>query len=461
MSILTRVSLFVGVLCFFCILNVDAYAVSGKVDVDPGQWKYLDKFCFQSEGTLTIKIWPNKDYPEQKLHLYHDVVGIDDVYGTGDSCDWKTHKAPYSIPLAPDLTANVSWDDPIEHHITIVGMRPRWWWIAISNCKSVLYHNGEELRYAEKIHIPKYEFEFHNEDGLLTKHFSYDEQGILLADIFAFLLLFVILGLCAFSLYKKSTEGDYADPTVQLLKMLVGIVMIHIFTKFLQLVEKGNYARDGVFHAGFYQATTFFDLIPQLLLLGLFVAVAKGWQISSAEVRDKRVIAEVMFTYFILYIFLYAWTFNIPDPRVSYIYQTPPGVMMVFARIAGLIWYLLSLVVTFSKESSESKKMFFSYFGLFGATWFLSLPLIALGASILEDWNRRKVVEIITTYFTIGSYFVFWLIFRTHEEYSSFADLRNTIGSDQYDEEVPDDAGEIQMTQQYDGAIPTTDAYDD
>jgi len=58
--------------------------------------------------------------------------------------------------------------DGSEFHLTFKSRRPRWWFVAATDCD----HSG--------VHLHQSKIVFTNPGGIFKKHFSYDHQGQIL-----------------------------------------------------------------------------------------------------------------------------------------------------------------------------------------------------------------------------------------------------------------------------------------
>jgi len=374
------------------------------------QFVFVDRFCFDKEGGEVIFKVDRSDkehHKNTKLLLFHDLPGsggFESIYKKTTSCEAK-------VAMAQDSAVfDIDHPEGMKKWRVLEGMRAHWWYAAFVNC------DQKDPGWTERVAVPRYQITFENNNkSIFRRHFSHDEQGIYESDIVLFVLL--TIGVCLFLHTYKKIASETNHPTKHVMKFLTIITAINLFNKILQLIERGEYSRNGIAPDKLHELTLFIDLIPQTLLIALFVAVAQGWMISADKVRDIRGIAEVTFGYFVLLVVLFAWSFSFDPAEVLYVYSSAPGICVVIARIILFAWFLTGIIETSWVEADQSKRCFFLSFGGFGAFWFLSLPLTVMLAQGLDDWNRRKVVEILGGWITVISYFVIWAIFRSASSY--------------------------------------------
>jgi hypothetical protein len=71
--------------------------------------------------------------------------------------------------------------------------------------------------------------------------------------------------------------------------------------------------------------------------VGLFVWIAKGWQISSGRPRDPRLVGEVLLLYLTCSIAVYWWSFHLDDALyVLYVFQVQPTAQTLICPLSHL-----------------------------------------------------------------------------------------------------------------------------
>jgi hypothetical protein len=364
---------------------------------DNTQWTLLSKFCFDSEGgTLTVKATTAGGiYKGQQFAFYHDMPegGFSSVYNTGNSCGRKVQRSERAMNVSLPVFASAE-----GKVFDIIGGRPRWWYVVLANC------------HAESVALESFDIEFTNTGGKYTQQFSKDEEGVFESAIVAILVLLIEIGLLSVWFMRgRKLQGHRGH---QVLAIVLVCVVVDFFGTFLQLLHFDSYSSDGVGLPDLQDFTTFLSIFPELIIIGLFVWIAKGWQISGNRPRDARSVAEMLLLYLVAAIVLYWWSFQEDDHvYVLYMYQSPPGYIMVVMRVLTCLWFLSSLSETWRFEKDSAKKSFYQGFTLFGCLWFLSLPIIVIVSEVMDTWNRKKTVEIMTHLVMYTTYFLMWLLF--------------------------------------------------
>lgn len=194
----------------------------------------------------------------------------------------------------------------------------------------------------------------------------------------AFHMLAVIMHIAHRSCYTHASSCcDY---------LVFVLVLLHTHTSALRIPpprattrRSDAYAADGIGKVGVDDFGLALEQIPQLLLVALFICVGKGLYISTQTIKDVRSVVEVMVLYLIASIVLLYWSYTQENIATSeYAYLTAPGMCIIVLRLVTLLWFLSCFQATWRQERMQYKRNFYLGFGLFGAMFFLALPIIAL-----------------------------------------------------------------------------------
>jgi len=97
------------------------------------------------------------------------------------------------------------------------------------------------------------------------------------------------------------------------------------------------------------------------------------------------------------YLTLFIWENVGVDPGSTlYIYQSPPGIIILVFRALTMLWFIWTLRATYTEENHPAKRTFYLWFGIACVGWFLALPLITIiAAGTPNAWNELKTVTIL------------------------------------------------------------------
>lgn len=253
--------------------------------------------------------------------------------------------------------------DPVRTMVTVrktlffASDQERWFYIAVGNCDinctSVTGSCGGSLDV-------DYDLELTNGDTFLTRHFSADEAGV-----FEMSLVFVIAqsGLLAgcYFVCRALAEVDKLHHTV---KVLVASVGVQFLSQFLDLVQYGAYASDGIGSPGLKVTARLLRNTADLLLIVLLIVVGKGWTICVKKIsaQSRWRIAVFATAYFCLFVVLEVVNGpSLTDPAVViYAYDTPPGYLLCVMRVLAMVWFWRAVQVTLRKY--HTKKGFYKKF---------------------------------------------------------------------------------------------------
>jgi len=177
---------------------------------------------------------------------------------------------------------------------------------------------------------------------------------------------------------------------------------------------------DGVENPSYLDFANLIDLIPEVIMIGLFVLISKGWQISEAnfgrlysnDKGGKRTTVEYLIFYLGCSIALYAWSLKEGKPyETKFIYQSAPGYMIMALHLLTAFWFISNLIKTARHARILVVRAFYVVFAFFGVSYMLVLPICIVVAEFLYDYNRSKAVIITQIVLNLFVYVFFFLIF--------------------------------------------------
>jgi hypothetical protein len=110
--------------------------------------------------------------------------------------------------------------------------------------------------------------------------------------IVSFVVLLGLIGGC--SIFYGRLRKDETDLAHHVLIVVLGTMCVQATAIILQLAHLTKYSVDGIGLHGARNASLFFEQIPPLILVALFIVIAKGLFISSRTLRDARSVIEVL-----------------------------------------------------------------------------------------------------------------------------------------------------------------------
>jgi len=410
-------------LLLFFLWTMEGKTLLGHFYRHNTQWAFLGRFCYDTDGgTVKMRAVPDPKYPSQMFVFYDNgEFNFWSHYGKKTSCRHKLRGSharhiklsnplinrTQELPIASQFQiAHPYWPTPDPDkafpEYTVNRRGARWWYLVVANCEG------------ENIGIFDYEIVFKNGGGYFTQHFSGNEHGIFESLIVALIFVILILLLVGYSYWKQITKFNQYDGLTLWLFVAIVITFISIV---IQIVHKAQYAKDGI---GFLEAdefTNFLDLVPQTMLVWMFINVSKGWMISSHPIRDKRSSLEAIFIYFWCLVAIVWWAFESYDPAIEdYIFDSPPGVVLVVIHLIMVLWFISELQVTWNRDQgiAPAKRNLYISFGILGTLWFLCVPTVLMVAVLLPAKYvvyGKKIVVILETFSLLVTYWTLWVMF--------------------------------------------------
>lgn len=421
----------------------------GSFFSDNTQWALLDTFYFDEQGGyLRVEdIMMDTRFPNQELALYHDDPGTPGAYATlhasSASCEYKLLQSAKVLDLNH---TKLQYDEETEDYLffNFKTTMARKWHIVLANCDV-----GEVGPLgSEGVGLMNYKFTWLNginEHGTkFTYQFSKDETGIFEMMIASLLFLVILIGTCGAFYYKL--RQDDTDLAHKVLFAVLVTMSVHLLSVILQLAHRNSYSKNGVGLPEAQAASLVLDNVTQLLMVALFISIAKGLYISSEHLRDVRTILEIMALYFIATVFLLYWSYNLQNVALDeYAYATWAGKCITWLRVITIFWFLSSLRTTFRRERKDFKRNFYLLFGLFGVAHLAVVPISAAVATNSRAYNRVKAIVLFEQIAMLATYTVWIVLFCVKRDYVRKTD-NSMEGHGQLQQEDFTDIGHHQQT---------------
>ncbi|XP_046979977.1 transmembrane protein 145-like isoform X3 [Schistocerca americana] len=261
-----------------------------------------------------------------------------------------------------------------------ISSRPRWWFLAISNCKSV---KGLNL---------KYKFLMTNgPDGdFWHMHFSADEFYVmpqLIGYFCIYIMLVVAVTVCSVRLKsRKLYHSTYKLFYVSVVLQLFGITFL--------MCAYAQYGLHGINCPGMKTIGQMLEIASEVVFLLLLLLIAKGFTITRARLRLPGAVKLTIFmsVYVVASIVLFVYKLLFFDPgKVLYLYESPAGYGLIMLRICA--WGMFVYSIVFTVKYNPAKVTFYYPLNMIGTLWFVSGPVFILAAnSLIDKWVRESVV---------------------------------------------------------------------
>ncbi|XP_076310961.1 transmembrane protein 145-like isoform X2 [Tachypleus tridentatus] len=369
--------------------------------------------CLNTGGFRTTWSIPRQDYEIQNILLYFDSSRQwPSVYKTDKTCLEKEAVLSVSRGQVINLTSTspgsgceieVSPSGKSMYHCSryriFESVRPRWWFIAVSNCNS---SKGVKL---------KYHFVMTNDEkNYWFKHFSADEFYILQTDVtFATLYCLLILASCfeAHTLHARHLlHVTYKLYMASLIFECAGISCLCIFY--------GVFAHDGIGLPVFKLLGRLLEAISTMVFLLLLILISKGYTVTRGRLKPltSAKIGVFMTVYTVVYSTLFIYEKKVFDPgEVLYVYDSPAGYGLVGMRLVGWSWFVYANIFTLIHYPEKSR--FYTKLFLIYSLWFLSGPVIILISTFMvPKWMREKLINGIELFISLTAHLTFFILTR-------------------------------------------------
>ncbi|XP_028401841.1 transmembrane protein 145-like [Dendronephthya gigantea] len=367
--------------------------LDGEIATDRKDWQFVARFCFRkSLAKMTFHFVYPEDYCCQNVLLYFDNQWKRVYPQKMMNCSEKERA------LVPEYNQKITLSGADVHsgcyrvkssggkfnlncggRRSFISARARWWYIAVSNCKS-----SKGLRL-------KYNMVLTNGETFWRKHFSADEQYILETDI-VFLVSFVLLSIFAGIEAKILASRKLFHYTF---KLFLWSIFCEVFSLVMYVSYYTDYGLDGKPNLPVKVVGQAMHFIGHIVFLIMLILLAKGWTVTRGRMSSSGQVKLSVFStlYCVCFIILFIYEQVIFDPgRVLYIYESPAGIGICILRVVAWCWFCYATFFTlkhFPKKTAFYYPFWFMYSG-----WFLVGPTVILFAAyVIEDYQREQIVN--------------------------------------------------------------------
>ncbi|KAJ8687751.1 hypothetical protein QAD02_023545 [Eretmocerus hayati] len=412
----------------FCIAN--NFLRCGQAKILTGQlvtyqnWAFLARFCFLSEkGRFQYDFIIHGKDAEVNLLLYYDTSSQwPSVYPSNKTCEEKESVLRKDlgqiVSLSPYSTfTEVSGCAFVQEEKNVVrcrsyrefrSSRPRWWFIALSDC-----HSLEGLNVTYTISLTNAET-----GSFWRQHFSADEFYILPEILIGACIYIILLGFSiniAFELRsRKLLHVTYKMFMVSLLTQLCGLLCEA--SSLCHRALSGYDLKDVVLIGTLLEACSETIFTTLLLLMSL------GYTVTKSVLTEKQSgkLAAFIGLMISLQLLILVYQYHAFDPGlVLYIYESPPG----YALLTLKIW-AWAVFVTCCYKTSHNAATKYNFYGSLlslGSGWFLCQPLVVLTITYLVDkWVRESVVKGCSLYVIFVGHLTFLYVTRPSSANNTF-----------------------------------------
>lgn len=383
---------------------------AGELDTN-SHFHFLSKFCFSDDGIghLKYKVWNGpKDLRGISLSFFDDQAGSwDDAKKHKHNCTKVREIADRNVDLLNDVPGKVKFHDPSE---------PHYWYVAATRCNDSIGVEDKGIKI-------KFQLTFTNPGGFFYEQFSYEDQGFLaiyMTIFFAYLFFFSLhmIGVCVI------WRGGQ-------LTMLNRIFTLALFCNFIGFgglwLHNIIYAADGLGAPGIEGFGEILLMASSLLFMALLLLLAKGWKIITPVLTGVKVMIVLFAVFLLTYVAFFIWqNVTVEEVDTLYVYESPPGVVVLVLRGGTWVMFLVFLLVSTVKIRGDRVKEIIMYFVLLplGTIWFFGLPFLVIIGRAIREYDRAKVVTgvWISINFAIEVLMALWFAARAVKV---FRDLRS------------------------------------
>jgi hypothetical protein len=339
------------------------------------------------------------------LLYYNGFEGWETVIGedNGLDCGQRYARATAVVDLTRESEAvkevslsKVKWDgrDTVRASgfLYFRSISPQWFFVALANCQPPLLAEDQARCDAQGFCqgplLASVSFNMTNGSDERTKHFSYDEMGVLELYITAAVLQ-TLLNVWLLHIRRSLLAVNKYHATVQLLMASGALAWV---SNLCNLAYYETYSRHGYADPVGLTIGSFLASASDLLVVYLLILLAKGWTLVRYKISSQgRVkLAVLMTVTFVSTLALETWKARgFDSATVVYFYMTPPGLLVVWLRSLAVVWFVYCCWTTM--KSFKSKKRFYTRFALIFTAYLSAKCLMVPICSVaLTDNNRFK-----------------------------------------------------------------------
>ncbi|XP_066587849.1 transmembrane protein 145-like [Prorops nasuta] len=406
MAILNKLTIFFYILI---LLKCTAAKILNGQLVTRDNWVFLTRFCFLTKQGVfhyDFKIeGANKTF---NLLLYYDSpTQWPSVYPSNKTCIEK--ESILSKENGQIVQLNKISHDCTEIANSIIHCnsyrifhttRPRWWFIALSNCAS---NNGLNVTYQMSLTNAL-------NRSFWKEHFSADEFYILpllIATICAYTILTILSFYIAWQLRcRRLLHVSY--------KIFISSLICQLFGVSLETYNYVLLGLNGIGAPTFYFMGNILEAISETLYTLLMLLLAFGYTVTKSVLTRTQIRWLLCFTItnIICQLSLFIYQCEIFDPGlVLYIYESPPGYGLLILKLIAWVGFVFRCFRT-SKKMVTKFRFYASLLSL-GSVWFLCHPLTVLTITVLVDkWVRESMAKCCSLSIVLLGHITFLIITR-------------------------------------------------
>ncbi|XP_014228558.2 transmembrane protein 145-like [Trichogramma pretiosum] len=410
----------------------DAKILSGHLTTYQN-WAFLARFCFLSEkGRFQYDFIIHNKYTEANLLLYYDSPQQwPAVYPSNKTCLERESVLRRDLGQIVSLSPHTSYTqisgcyfthgtDPAtgkneseaavrcSSYREFRSARPRWWFIALSDC-----HSDLGLNVSYWISLTNAE-----PGNFWREHFSADEFYILPELIVGSAFYVVLFGLSIYVAAQLKTRR-LLHVTYKLFMMSLLTQLWGLLFQVYSYVTRALYGYD--LH-GFHLAGNLLEAVSETCFTSLLLLMSLGYTVTKSvltPVQSWRLSLFIGLTVS-LQLLLFIYQAEAFDPGlVLYLYESPPG----YGLIALRIWAWVVFVACCYKTSKAAAAKFHFYGSLLslGSAWFLCQPLVVITMTFFVDkWVRESVVKGFSLWVVFVGHCMFLYVTRPSTANSNF-----------------------------------------
>eukprot|EP01060_Flectonema_neradi_P007920 TRINITY_DN15638_c0_g1_i1.p1 TRINITY_DN15638_c0_g1~~TRINITY_DN15638_c0_g1_i1.p1 ORF type:complete len:528 (+),score=58.38 TRINITY_DN15638_c0_g1_i1:25-1584(+) len=400
-----------------------------------GKWTFIDKFCFDTieSGNLTkgilerpwitVEVPKLADIPAAKNYtmvLYSDqgfswpparaIVDDDylwshDPYGT---CIELTEKCPFGncTTRAAGMvksTYRLSFSPDVRRFTVPISQtsRPRFWYIAIANCK------GETPPISINFH-------FENTGGWFRREFGVDHQGILELNLILVPIFAILMGNFLGRTHQEyRRQGDGAVVHAVVIWFII-IIFLELVESIQKLLAHINMARRGTGQANGYGTGAIASVLTLMLVCNFSTGFRAVGVTFSTNLADRTHWNTIFYGGVIVLLFtflMYLVELYYDDPMSTLnIYQKWPAVILSCLRLPIACYYCHN-IYTQVKILPDQKQYYMKWGAVFLA-YILAPPFFILAAHVYSPHIKYRsvdcTVEVVSFVCLIALSFLLW-----------------------------------------------------
>uniref|UniRef100_A0A914RYT0 GPR180/TMEM145 transmembrane domain-containing protein n=1 Tax=Parascaris equorum TaxID=6256 RepID=A0A914RYT0_PAREQ len=155
-----------------------------------------------------------------------------------------------------------------------------------------------------------------------------------------------------------------------------------------------------------------FRAASTISFLFLLLLLAKGYTITRGRLSNVGAwkMAVLISLFIITYLAMFIWQIRVFDPaRITYMFESLPGYIIVGLRVLAWIWYCTSAYLTVIKY--PLKRNFYFVLSVLMTLWFWMGPISVIIANfLLDNWVREEVVNLVDCSVVAYGYLVFMVL---------------------------------------------------